>query len=515
MRLGQLTNRPPSWELTRVSFQLDALSQKALEILSLTRSKMNMLAPISRLPQEILTLIPDFCHGPGRGKIPIVLSHVCRAWRETFVSRASLWTDFQCVDAEKTRVYLERSKTSSISLWLQRPQGFFPSDPFFEIAPHIPSRLKSLSVTTTPNYLQDITENFIHPTPLIETLTIEALTINGPDLNPVLTTALFDGDLSLLRELHLRSVRTELPWRSMNNLTSFSLSHMTRPAVSVGQILDFFESAPRLREVELISATPTVHTQNGRLLSLTHLRKLSISGGQSPSILLDYLVIPVGAKMSVESPRSRFDDHLPKSLDNLRNLSNFTKISLFFKDFHASVRFTGPNGEVTFASSFGFDAVRSVPQILARFDTSKTRRMEIINGYPITNELCEALMPMTNLRTLMISRCKDTLPFLHCLSFGLSESSWTVVCPKLKKLVFRTSDRFEMGVMVNGAAVRARREAPLKLVKIVSCPGPVSIRLVAELLKHVSRVETGVWEGGEADYFSDDSDFSEDGDEGG
>lgn len=69
--------------------------------------------------------------------------------------------------------------------------------------------------------------------------------------------------------------------------------------------------------------------------------------------------------------------------------------------------------------------------------------------------------------------------------------------------------------MVNGAAVRARREAPLKLVKIVSCPGPVSIRLVAELLKHVSRVETGVWEGGEADYFSDDSDFSEDGDEGG
>lgn len=79
MRLGKLTNRWFSLVLTRVSFQLDALYQKASEILFSIRSKMNMLAPMSRLPQDVLTLIPDFLNESGRDKVTIVLSHVCRA----------------------------------------------------------------------------------------------------------------------------------------------------------------------------------------------------------------------------------------------------------------------------------------------------------------------------------------------------------------------------------------------------------------------------------------------------
>ena len=350
MRLGKLTNRWFSLVLTRVSFQLDALYQKVSEILFSIRSKMNMLAPMSRLPQDVLTLIPDFLNESGREKVTIVLSHVCRAWREMLVSRASLWTDFRCMDAEKTRVYLERSKSSPITLSLQRTLGFFPGDPFFQITPYLTSRLSNLSVATTPNHLQDITNNFIYPAPLLEALTIDG-SFFRQDSNPVLTTALFGGDLSSLREFHLRSVRTELSWRNMNNLTSFSLFHVAHPpSISVEHILDFFESAPHLREVELLSAAPTVHAQNGRLLSLSQLKTLSISGCHSPSVLLDYLVIPVGTKVSVEwkSPRSRFDDHLPTSLDNLRNLSNFTEIRILSKTSQISIRFAGPSGEASF-----------------------------------------------------------------------------------------------------------------------------------------------------------------------
>ncbi|KAF9645561.1 hypothetical protein BDM02DRAFT_3079455, partial [Thelephora ganbajun] len=78
------------------------------------RSCWNRLAPINRLPPDILILIPNFWDKRSRGRFVIALTHVCRAWREIFTSRSSLWTDFHCMDAEKTRVYLERSKSSPI-----------------------------------------------------------------------------------------------------------------------------------------------------------------------------------------------------------------------------------------------------------------------------------------------------------------------------------------------------------------------------------------------------------------
>ena len=99
------------------------------------------------------------------------------------------------------------------------------------------------------------------------------------------------------------------------------------------------------------------------------------------------------------------------------------------------------------------------------------------------------------------------------LSFGasLSRSSWTIVCPKLKKLVFHPFGQFEMETMVHVAAGRAKRGAPLKSVKVISRSGPVPTQWVVELLKHVSRVETGVQGDDEADYLSGDEDSDEDG----
>jgi hypothetical protein len=132
--------------------------------------------------------------------------------------------------------------------------------------------------------------------------------------------------------------------------------------------------------------------------------------------------------------------------------------------------------------------------------------MEIINGYPITDGLDVTLMSLENLHTLMVSRNKDTLPpFLSRLSPGLSQHGSAVV-KKLKQLVIRTTDPVDTETMVHVAAERAMRGAPLELVKVVGFPGPVPTQWVAELLKHVPRVETGVWDGGKEDYFSEDSD---------
>jgi hypothetical protein len=102
--------------------------ERVVDILNLLRSWKDRPAPINRIPPEILSLIPDFLDGPQKNRCVITLTHVCRAWREIFTSRSTLWTDFRCNSASKTKVYLERSKSSPINVSLRR-HGSMPPRP--------------------------------------------------------------------------------------------------------------------------------------------------------------------------------------------------------------------------------------------------------------------------------------------------------------------------------------------------------------------------------------------------
>ena len=54
-------------------------------------------------------------------------------------------------------------------------------------------------------------------------------------------------------------------------------------------------------------------------------------------LLIDHLLIPVGAALErrVGSPRPRIEDHLPRSLDNIGNLSNFTRRSIHWAEWES------------------------------------------------------------------------------------------------------------------------------------------------------------------------------------
>ena len=197
--------------------------QDVFEIRLLIRSWSNSLAPINRVLQEVLTLIPDSWDLYYKDRGTIGPTHVCRAWREIFISRSSLWADFYCKDEDKTRVYLERSKSSPINVSLIRTHDLYYRDPFLQILPHAIGRLRSLFISATPRSLPDLTSQLSLPAPLLEDLKIDGGCRHSPHWNPVLTPTLFNGNLSSLRELHLQSVRTKLPWRGMASLTTFVL----------------------------------------------------------------------------------------------------------------------------------------------------------------------------------------------------------------------------------------------------------------------------------------------------
>ena len=392
------------------------------------------------------------------------------------------------MDVRKTLVYLERSKPLPINVSLDRDQVRFSHRPFYRIIPHAIERLGSLTVD--PGNLKEITPHLSHPAPLLEKLSVRGCG-GAPRRNPTLVSTLFNGDLSSLRKLHLEYVVTELQWRIMPiNLTSLTLVNMS--PLSVGRVLDFFESTPHLREVELHSGSPSHGVQEGRLVSLGSLKSMCIDGGGKPSLLLEHLLIPVGACLAfeVDLPNPPIEARPPRFFDNLRNLPDFTTTRLLSGGtLRSRIEFSGPNGEVNmFPNAFRPDTPCLTLGSLAQFDTSKTERLEVKYGNPPASDSPhQTLLPMKDLRTLVLDRYGRSRAFIDALDPTMS-SSGDVICPKLEELVIEGWEALDMGKITGMVAARASRGAKLKLVRIVSREG-VGETDVLELKKHASRVE--------------------------
>ena len=434
--------------------------------------------PINRIPPEILSLIPHYWENSFKDQDVITLTHVCRAWRDVFVSCPSLWTTLDCMNLDKTRVYLERSKSSPVDLSLYSDSTSL-SDPFFKFLPHVAGRLKSLNIEGRSEHLQAISAYLDCPAPLLEELSIRGA-------NDLLPSTFLNGDLSPLHKLHLEDVGTELPWRNMVNLTSFTLMCLSQ--ISASQFLDFFESAPHLRDVSLYSDTPITGIQNGRLVPMACLKRMEY-GGCPESHLFDHLLIPVGAslKMRVDLP-SPTEGRPPKFFDNLKNLPDFNMIAL--QTDMTRMWFHGPNGEVSMTPTT-FDT-SSMLDFLAYFNTSKTEQLGIQGGTPTTGTLLHmALLPMKGLRTLRLTRCEDLCTFVRALHPDM-DSSGTMVCPELEELIIvEDKQALDVKVVEEVAAARASRGAKLKLVRITSWYGSIKAQVDAsELKNHVSRVES-------------------------
>ena len=416
----------------------------------------------------------------------ITLTHVCRTWRDIFTSCPALWTDIDCTNIDKTLVYLDRSRSSPLNLQLEKYQTLSPYDPFLQVIPHVIPRLKSVTIYGVPENLQEIIAQLSPPAPLLEALTIDIDCECPPQDGPAITTPLFNGDLSSLRELRLQCVSTELPWRNMVNLTSFTLGYTMPGDSSVRYLLDFFASAPRLRKIRLSFATPTFGTQRGRLVTLPHLRRMSIFGGGPPSLLFDHLLIPAGAKLTTEVD-SRGTLHLPKSLDFLDIFSRF-KIHLHVRDFYPSIRFIAPDCQISIipANPPATPTSCRVLDSLSRFHPLKVERLRLADGNLMRQGGCDfwVFNRMKDVRTLTISRCTGMSRFFRFFNDSRD-------CPRLEHLILDPrgdEEKFDIQSVITLAAEKAARGTGLKSVKIVSWDKVVQAS-ASKLQEYVPRVE--------------------------
>ena len=326
-------------------------------------------------------------------------------------------------------------------------------------------------------------------------------------LAPILPDKLFNRDLSSLRELRLAGVVTPLPWGDLSNLTAFELCLTSEDKDVLTQLLDFFESSPHLRTIQLRGGSTwnLLNAPVERVISLPSLQELSITAQAPHPALLGHLYIPAGVSLRLEFTFSGWEppisSHFPASLDNLNNISHITAVNLNFGSGQRSMRLNGPCGELYIICNWIREdeqpnaGTTRLLQSLAKFDISRSQWLAITLCHyhphtPVTEwTLYRTLRSMKDLYTLTLTRCNN-LSFILTLNPDKNPDK-TVLCPKLKEIILHIncSDQLHFGELLSMTEGRALRGAKLSGVTIVSAETLVPTNQVFQLRKHVSRVE--------------------------
>jgi len=462
----------------------------------------NTFTSINRVPRDVLSIIPEYWADEDTADEDLItLTHVCRGWREIFISHPSLWTRLDCTNIEKTRTYIERSRSSPLKVYVWQEEEYTPflNDAFLLTLPHL-SRFGSLSLLGPSKNLTELAKKYLHhPVPLLK-----KLKINFSDNPQSIVPAIFEENISSLRELRLSGVITRLPWKTLANLTTFDFRDVPSDKISVTQLLDFFEHAPLLRHTRLWNALPTTcDAPPGRVVSLPRLKDLDIKAQPVHSILLNHLLVPSGTSLVLEftfdGEKSPIPEYLPKNLKNLKNLSRITAINLSF-DSELCLRLTGPSGGLyvlggwTGTDSFLPIVNRRALRSLNHFAISATERLTITAYHTTIPQKIESstyrtLLLMNALRTLILADCLN-VPFITALNPKKAPSG-TLVCPALEEIVLYIKEKERSCIdglleMVEGRSSSGTR---LSTITIVSPQEFVPAKDVLELRNHVSQVE--------------------------
>ncbi|KAG5638349.1 hypothetical protein H0H81_000482 [Sphagnurus paluster] len=241
---------------------IDQELQRLEDSIRLLKSKRNILAPISRLPPEILSKIFAFrAAEAAEGPSPlgwIKLTHVSRHWRAVALESPRLWANLVFTRPKWSEEMLKRSKMASLivkaDLTCITPRIF---DAVRLALLHGP-RIQELQLRAASSTIERLlTKEFRFEAPMIHSLTISIppVTRFGTDMGFTIPSHVLQGETPYLRKLQLE--RCNINWDSslLNGLTHLKIHNCARPTTR--QLLDALERMPSLQVLNLADALPT------------------------------------------------------------------------------------------------------------------------------------------------------------------------------------------------------------------------------------------------------------------
>lgn len=474
------------------------MEQDLSDLLPKFRGFRNALAPIHKLPPEILSRIPQFF--PIRDLV--VATHVCRYWRTTLISSGPLWCNIDSAGPEAFTC-LHRSKGSPIHVRVRK----IPDDELLtRLSPHI-GRIKSLVLKSRWSVAQTVFARFTDPAPNLETLTVichPSTAAAGPVPSTLLT-----GDLPKLRSFTLQGLASDLENFVLPNLTYFEMSSVTSSPISITltNLLAFLERSPLLETARIDFHGECIHdAPKQKMVSLKALRTLYISGsglvGHGDNSLLARLELPKGVDATVtllipDGSAIPTAYAIPPYPDRLPFISGVKRIhaEVFPGHGRCNFRFSGENGKITITARWPAlfpDLNGLLIGSIRSFLPLSTDGVEefYIQGYQAPGDsylpALRAFESLPNLQSILMLHCDNTV-----LLRALRQPTRHLAVPKLRKMKLYLG----WGTEVSGdelrelASYRASRDARLEELLITSPEVIVPVREVMALREHVKLVE--------------------------
>ncbi|KAJ3890996.1 hypothetical protein GG344DRAFT_77325 [Lentinula edodes] len=310
--------------------QFDQIDQEILryeEAVRDLKSRRNLLAPISKLPAEILCAIFVFCTLPDpltptnyaadyRWRW-ITVTHTSRLWRNTALSCPTLWSKPEFTKTEWAYEMIRRSKMAPLTIEVTSNYWLTPRvvDAVSEGLKHLP-RINELHLSASRDNMDKLLSGINSPAPFLRTLYLD---IGRSDYyyhsraEPyILPEDFLGGDASRLS--HIELTRCHLRWDSslLRNISFLKVHNPGPPAPTLDQFIGALSGMPQLEILDLENTLPgtsdTEHTEKPGV-SLPRLRKLRTVGSlQECAIFLEHVVVPSNATIHIMAKCSDIPD---------------------------------------------------------------------------------------------------------------------------------------------------------------------------------------------------------------
>ena len=402
----------------------------------------NVLAPVNKLPPEILSQIPRF--------FPIhdlvVATQVCRYWRTTFISCGPLWCNIDCTRGSEALTCLHRSKGSPLHVSVKK----IPDDEVLaRLSPHI-GQIKSLLLKSRWSVAQSVFSRFTDPAPNLEALTVicrPSTAAAGPVPSTLLT-----GNLPNLRTFALQGLASDLAHFVLPSLTYFEMSGVTSSPISISltDLLTFLERSPLLEAVRIDFHGDFIYdAPNQKRVSLEALKTLYISGsglvGHGGNSLLARLELPKGVDVTVvllisDGSPNAVAHAIPPCPDRLPFISGVKRIHAEILPAHGrcTFRFSGENGKVMVMARWPImnpdldNLIVGSIQSFLPFPTDEVEEF-YIQGYQAPRDshlpAFRTFESLPNLQHVLILHCDNTV-----LLRALRHPTQHLTVPKLRKM---------------------------------------------------------------------------------
>ncbi|KDQ09970.1 hypothetical protein BOTBODRAFT_190755 [Botryobasidium botryosum FD-172 SS1] len=327
-------------EIRAIELVVDVVKVYAAKSLASLRRRRNQVAPINRLPHQLLSdtfYLAHFDHSTDCSAMadPWVhrFSTVSHLWRQIVEASPLLWTILHPHSGVVVDHLLARSRQAPLhvrlSILATDAEGAV-EDFAARVTPHS-HRWSTCQLYGLPELFEPLLQ---HPAPKLEELTLSCLKL-ASDQSSHLDFPIFAGVTSSLRFLSLDAVCVPLVSPIYLSLVQLRLSHMEfLESGDFPRLFDILESSSRLEELALrnikflLSSEVTV-----RKIELPRLRLLELSGGRPTYCILSRITTPVACELRLvldreDSLESTIPQHSPSSPSFFRDVSNIEHLEI-------------------------------------------------------------------------------------------------------------------------------------------------------------------------------------------